>query len=135
MDNATPRAPTPQGFGPSMNERLPLLERSVMSEAQRAAADAIIHGPRKAIFGPFVPLLQTPALMERIGKTGEALRFDGTCRSACGNLQSASSRAKPAISSSGRPMLHWQSRRGFPPQRSTSFPPAADRESLKPTKR
>jgi 4-carboxymuconolactone decarboxylase len=48
-----------------------------MSEAQRAAADAIIAGPRKAIFGPFVPLLQTPILMERIGKTGEALRFEG----------------------------------------------------------
>ncbi|HJV25652.1 MAG TPA: carboxymuconolactone decarboxylase family protein [Aromatoleum sp.] len=73
----TPR-PTPQGFGPSTSERLPIPQRGAMSEAQRAAADAIINGPRKAIFGPFVPLLQTPALMERIGKTGEALRFDGT---------------------------------------------------------
>jgi 4-carboxymuconolactone decarboxylase len=49
-----------------------------MNDAQREAADAIINGPRKAIFGPFVPLLQTPLLMERIGKTGEALRFDGS---------------------------------------------------------
>jgi 4-carboxymuconolactone decarboxylase len=48
-----------------------------MSEAQRLAADAIIAGPRKAIFGPFVPLLQCPVLMEHIGKTGEALRFQG----------------------------------------------------------
>jgi 4-carboxymuconolactone decarboxylase len=48
-----------------------------MNDAQRASADAIIAGPRKAIFGPFVPLLQTPALMERIGSTGEALRFHG----------------------------------------------------------
>lgn len=76
MDNANPT--TPQGFGPSTNERLPLPERSLMSEAQQAAADAIINGPRKAIFGPFVPLLQTPALMERIAKTGEALRFEGS---------------------------------------------------------
>lgn len=68
---------TPQGFGPSTRERLPVPERSAMTAAQRAAADAIINGPRKALFGPFVPLLQTPALMERIGKTGEALRFDG----------------------------------------------------------
>lgn len=68
----------PQGFGPSTAERLPVPERDAMSEAQRAAADAIINGPRKALFGPFVPLLQTPALMERIGKTGEALRFAGT---------------------------------------------------------
>ena len=68
----------PQGFGPSTAERLPVPERDAMSEAQRAAADAIINGPRKALVGPFVPLLQTPALMERIGKTGEALRFAGT---------------------------------------------------------
>ena len=68
----------PQGFGLSTAERLPIPEREAMSEAQRTAADAIINGPRKAIFGPFVPLLRTPALMERIGKTGEALRFEGT---------------------------------------------------------
>lgn len=69
---------TPQGFGRSTAERLPIPERGAMSQAQRDAADAIINGPRKAIFGPFVPLLQTPALMERIGKVGEALRFEGT---------------------------------------------------------
>jgi len=69
---------TPQGFGDPNAERLPLPERGAMTDAQRAAADAIIAGPRKAIFGPFVPLLQTPALMARIGKTGEALRFEGT---------------------------------------------------------
>jgi 4-carboxymuconolactone decarboxylase len=78
MDKPDTPRPTPQGFGHLASERLPIPERSAMSEAQRAAADAIINGPRKAIFGPFVPLLQTPALMERIGKTGEALRFDGT---------------------------------------------------------
>lgn len=68
----------PQGFGPTTAERLPIPKRDAMSEAQQAAAAAIINGPRKAIFGPFVPLLQTPTLMERIGKTGESLRFDGT---------------------------------------------------------
>lgn len=78
MDNDSLLVATPQGFGLSKSERLPIPERSVMSDAQRAAADAIINGPRKAIFGPFVPLLRTPVLMERIGKTGEALRFDGT---------------------------------------------------------
>jgi MFS family permease len=68
---------TPQGFGARTAERLPIPARDSMSEAQRRAADAIIAGPRKAIFGPFVPLLQRPALMEAIGKTGEALRFQG----------------------------------------------------------
>jgi 4-carboxymuconolactone decarboxylase len=78
MDKEHPQLLTAQGFGHTTSERLPIPERNTMSDAQRAAADAIINGPRKAIFGPFVPLLQTPALMERIGKTGEALRFDGT---------------------------------------------------------
>jgi MFS family permease len=68
---------TPQGFGPSRAERLPIPARNKMSEVQRRAADAIISGPRKAIFGPFVPLLQCPALMEHIGKTGETLRYQG----------------------------------------------------------
>jgi 4-carboxymuconolactone decarboxylase len=68
----------PQGFGFSTQERLPIPNHEAMSDAQKAAAEAIINGPRKAIFGPFVPLLQTPLLMECIGKTGEALRFNGT---------------------------------------------------------
>ena len=78
MNDTRPTHGTPQGFGPSTAERLPVPAAEAMNEAQRAAAAAIIAGPRKAIFGPFVPLLRTPALMERIGKTGEALRFDGT---------------------------------------------------------
>ncbi|MET0859056.1 MAG: carboxymuconolactone decarboxylase family protein [Telluria sp.] len=78
MDDSLDLTATPQGAGLSNSERMPRPERDAMSEAQRAAADAIINGPRKAIFGPFVPLLQTPVLMERIGKTGEALRFEGT---------------------------------------------------------
>ena len=69
---------TPQGFGNTKTERLPCPERSAMNDAQRAAADAIINGPRKAIFGPFVPLLQTPVLLEHVGKVGETLRFQGT---------------------------------------------------------
>ncbi len=68
---------TPQGFGAGSAERLPIPTRASMSEAQRHAADAIIAGPRKAVFGPFVPLLQRPAHMETIGKTGEMLRFQG----------------------------------------------------------
>jgi 4-carboxymuconolactone decarboxylase len=69
---------SPQGFGAAAGERLPLPARETMSDAQRAAADAIVNGPRKAIYGPFVPLLRTPALMEHVGKTGETLRFHGT---------------------------------------------------------
>lgn len=72
-----PKPGQPQGFGTSANERLPLPARDAMSADQQAAADAIVNGPRKAIFGPFVPLLQVPGLMGHIGDVGAALRFKG----------------------------------------------------------
>jgi hypothetical protein len=53
-----------QGFAAADTGRLPLPAREVMTDTQRAAAEAIIAGPRKAIFGPFVALLQCPPLME-----------------------------------------------------------------------
>ena len=73
-DTPPPRA-VEQGPGP---ERLPLPPMAEMSEAQRAAAQALIDGPRKAVYGPFVPLMRTPALLDRVAALGEALRFGGT---------------------------------------------------------
>ena len=78
MTPSNPHTLARQGFGAGGTERLPLQSRDAMTDAQRAAADAIVDGPRKAIFGPFVPLLRCPSVMEWIGKTGEVLRFDGT---------------------------------------------------------
>jgi 4-carboxymuconolactone decarboxylase len=82
MNSSPERTPaqsgaTAQGFGTANAERLPIPPREAMSEAQRQAADTIVNGPRKAIYGPFVPLLRTPALMEHIGKLGETLRYHG----------------------------------------------------------
>jgi 4-carboxymuconolactone decarboxylase len=65
-----------QGHTRPWAERLPMPATDAMSDAQRAAAQALIDGPRKAVFGPFIPLLQSPVLMERIGSLGEYLRFD-----------------------------------------------------------
>lgn len=65
-----------QGHTRPWAERLPMPAADAMSDAQRAAAQALIDGPRKAVFGPFIPLLQSPVLMERIGSLGEYLRFD-----------------------------------------------------------
>jgi 4-carboxymuconolactone decarboxylase len=67
---------TPQGFGADTSERLPLISESQRTPEQSAAAAAIIHGPRKALFGPFVPLLHKPALMQPLGDLGATLRFD-----------------------------------------------------------
>ena len=57
-------------------ERLPVPAPEAMSDAQRKAAQTLIDGPRKGVFGPFIPLLQSPVLLERIGSVGEYLRFD-----------------------------------------------------------
>lgn len=73
QSNPAPHA-IDQGTGP---ERLPLPPMEAMDAAQRAAAQALIDGPRKAIYGPFVPLLRVPALLDRVAQLGEALRFGG----------------------------------------------------------
>ena len=66
----------PQGYAQAAGERLPLPPESAMNDAQRAAAQALIAGPRKGVFGPFLPLLRSPQLLERVAKTGEYLRFE-----------------------------------------------------------
>jgi 4-carboxymuconolactone decarboxylase len=58
------------------NDRMPLIPRERMDEAQRAAADELIAGPRKGVKGPFIPLLRSPQLMARLQKVGEYLRFE-----------------------------------------------------------
>jgi len=55
--------------------RMPPLAAAEMSAAQRAAADELIAGPRKAVKGPFIALLRSPELLARVGKLGEFLRF------------------------------------------------------------
>ncbi|WP_457281720.1 carboxymuconolactone decarboxylase family protein [Polaromonas sp. P5_D5] len=73
----TPPAPAvPQGFFQLAEDRMPLMPREAMSPAQQAAADTLIAGPRKAVFGPFIPLLRSPQLMGRIGDVGAYLRFE-----------------------------------------------------------
>jgi 4-carboxymuconolactone decarboxylase len=67
---------TPQGFARDARERLPLPAAAAMDEAQRAAAQALIDGPRKGVYGPFLPLLRSPALLDRVAKVGEYLRFE-----------------------------------------------------------
>lgn len=59
-------------------ERMPALTNEAMDDAQRAAAQELINGPRKAVFGPFIPLLRSPELMNRLQKVGEYLRFQSS---------------------------------------------------------
>src|SRR5215207_5697517 len=56
-------------------ERMAPLPAAKMTEAQREAAEALAAGPRKGVKGPFIPLLRSPELMDRLQKVGEYLRF------------------------------------------------------------
>jgi 4-carboxymuconolactone decarboxylase len=69
-------AAAPQGWGANARERLPMPAAAAMNDAQRAAAQALIDGPRKGVYGPFLPLLRSPVLLDRVGKVGEYLRFE-----------------------------------------------------------
>ncbi|MDY7579218.1 carboxymuconolactone decarboxylase family protein [Herbaspirillum sp. RTI4] len=62
-------------------DRMPLPAMSELNEVQRQAAQDIINGPRKALYGPFIPLLRSPELLDRSSKMGEYLRY----KSAIGN--------------------------------------------------
>jgi len=58
-----------------MSDRLPPIPASQLNEAQRRAAQAVIEGPRGALYGPFVPLLRSPELLENAQRMGEYLRY------------------------------------------------------------
>ena len=58
-----------------MKNRMPPLADGEMDDAQRAASAALIAGPRKGVFGPFIPLMRSPELMDRMQRVGEYLRF------------------------------------------------------------
>ncbi len=64
-----------QGFSTGATERMPAIPREAMNDAQSAAADALLAGPRKGVKGPFIPLLRSPILMDKLAAVGEQLRF------------------------------------------------------------
>jgi len=59
-------------------DRMPPLAPEAMDDAQKAAAQALIAGPRKGVKGPFIPLLRAPVLMDRLQRVGEYIRFDSS---------------------------------------------------------
>jgi len=62
----------------AFQQRMPPLPADKMTDAQRKAAEEMIAGPRKGVKGPFVPLLRSPELMDRLQKVGEYLRFQSS---------------------------------------------------------
>jgi len=62
----------------AFQDRMPPLAAEKMNEAQRKAAAELTAGPRKGVKGPFVPLIRSPELMDRLQKVGEYLRFQSS---------------------------------------------------------
>jgi 4-carboxymuconolactone decarboxylase len=58
-----------------MNDRLPTIPFDQLNATQQAAAQAVIDGPRGALYGPFVPLIRSPELMGCAQRMGEYLRY------------------------------------------------------------
>ena len=57
-------------------DRMPPIPADKMTEAQAKAAAEIAAGPRKAVVGPFIPLMRSPELKSRLQKVGEYLRYN-----------------------------------------------------------
>ena len=57
------------------DDRLPPLPPDAWTDAQRRAAVAIVSGPRGGLYGPFVPLMRSPELMDCAQRMGEYLRY------------------------------------------------------------
>jgi 4-carboxymuconolactone decarboxylase len=56
-------------------ERMPVIAKDRMTEAQKQAAAELAAGPRGEVKGPFVALLRSPEFMRRVQKVGEYVRF------------------------------------------------------------
>lgn len=65
---AFPEAGQPERLGPP----------ATLDAAQQEAADELINGPRRGVYGPFRPLLHRPPLLRAVAKVGETLRYQGT---------------------------------------------------------
>lgn len=58
-----------------MTDRLGPIPFAQMTASQQVAAQAVIDGPRGALYGPFVPLIRSPELMSAAQRMGEYLRY------------------------------------------------------------
>jgi 4-carboxymuconolactone decarboxylase len=58
-----------------MTDRMLPLAPETLSAEQKTAAAELAAGPRGGVRGPFIPLLRSPQLMDRLQKVGEYLRY------------------------------------------------------------
>ncbi len=60
-----------------MAERFPALSPGQWNAEQRQVADTLTKGPRGGVRGPYVPLIYSPDLAERMRHLGDFIRFEG----------------------------------------------------------
>ena len=51
---------------------------ATLDAAQQEAANELINGPRRGVYGPFRPLMHKPPLLRAVAKVGETLRYEGS---------------------------------------------------------
>lgn len=56
-------------------DRMPVMPADKMTDVQKKVVADIVAGPRGAFVGPFVVLLRSPELEDRVQKVGEYLRY------------------------------------------------------------
>jgi 4-carboxymuconolactone decarboxylase len=59
----------------SAQDRFPAIPADKMTDVQKKIVADIVSGPRGAFVGPFVVLLRSPELEDRVQKVGEYLRY------------------------------------------------------------
>jgi 4-carboxymuconolactone decarboxylase len=59
-----------------MNDRLPPIPEAKLTPEQRAAAAELSATARGSVFGPFVPLIRSPEMLNRLQRLGQYLRYD-----------------------------------------------------------
>jgi 4-carboxymuconolactone decarboxylase len=59
-------------------DRMPPIPSDKLTDAQKKAAANLVAGPRGRVNGPFIPLMRSPELMDRLQKVGEYIRFDNS---------------------------------------------------------
>ena len=64
----------------SAQDRMPPIAKESMTKAQKQSVDELLNTPRGtgSLSGPFIPLLRSPELMNRLQRTGEYLRFQNS---------------------------------------------------------
>ena len=56
--------------------RIAEIPRDSMSSAQKTVFDEIAGGPRGGVRGPFLPLLNSPVLADKVQKLGQFVRYE-----------------------------------------------------------